>query len=330
MLIGTGKREAAGGTARTAVRGAGVRAAAAVLGGVLLVGVPIAGTAGCGAQRTSGDAGDRPREITAAETALLASAQEELVGRCMERHGFRYWPAAPPTRDELREFPYAVDDLGWARRHGYGGDLQREASRYQRTGPNAQYTKGLSADRRRAYAVTRTGDGTRAVEVTAPNGVDIRQNRTGCLAQAQGRLYGDFREWFRLSTVVTNLPDHSGKIRRTALYGNAVEAWSACMKEKGHTYGSPSGLQTALEKAADGATPREAHRIEVRLATAEAACARSTPLSATVRTLEKHYAEADRAQYGADIDAHRRMQLSALQRARHLVQGSTQNAAHGK
>lgn len=301
------------------------RAAAGVLAGMLMT-----AAAACGARPADGGGSGHepgPRAVTAGETALLETAEEELLRRCMERRGFEYWPAAPPTRDELRDFPYVVDDPEWARGHGYGGDLQRKAAREQRTNRNAAYARSLPAPRQRAYERARSGDGTRAVEVTAPNGADIRQNSTGCLAQAQGELYGDFREWFRLSTIATNLPGRSEAVRRSPRYRGAVTAWSACMKSKGHPYRSPSGLQAALAGAVENATPHEAHRREVRLATAEAACARSTPLSATVRTLVKRQERADREKYGADIDAHGRMRLAALKRARDITGSATQDPA---
>lgn len=58
---------------------------------------------------------------------------------------------------------------------------------------------------------------------------------------------------------------------------------------------------------------------EVRLATAEAACARSTPLAATAHRLTRHYARADQETYGAVIEARDQMRLAALDRARELA-----------
>ncbi|WP_052708644.1 hypothetical protein [Streptomyces sp. WMMB 714] len=217
--------------------------------------------------------------------------------------------------------------MAWARGHGYGGDLQRKAAREQKSNPNAQYANRLPVRRQRAYEAARTGDGTRALEVTAPNGADIAQNRTGCLAWAQGKLYGDFREWFRVSTVSANLPDHSGDIRRDARFRAAVGQWSACMRGKGLPYRNPLHLQKALGPALEGKSAHEAHRIETRLAVSEAVCARSTPLSATVRALTRKYDHVVRDSYGAEIDTRNKMRLSALKRARDLVRGGTQNAA---
>ncbi|MFI0975511.1 hypothetical protein ACH4SP_00620 [Streptomyces sp. NPDC021093] len=300
-----------GGFERKAV---GRRATAAAWGSLLLA---MTATA-CGAGTGDGPA-DRPREPTAAETALLDRAQEELVRRCMKKLGFRYWPAPPSEPDELKDFPLVVDDMAWARRHGYGGDLQQRAEKERRNDPNVAYVQGFSAARQQAYSVARTGDGSRSLEVTAPNGQDVGQDSTGCIAEAEGTLYGDFRAWFRVSVITDNLPDHSVDVRRDARFRRAVEEWSACMAKQGHPYKSPSHLQKELAKLTGGRSRDEAHRTEVLLATAEASCARSTPLAATVRSLTRNHDRAVREKYGSDIDAKRRMQLAALTRAREIT-----------
>lgn len=303
------------------------KAAAAVLGGMLLT-----ATAACGGQAADGAGrAAHAREVTAAETALLAAAEEELVERCMERRGFKYWPAAPPAPDELRDFPYVVDDLAWARRHGYGSDLSREAARLQKSDPNAAYAEGLSPKRRTAYAVARNGDGRRSLRVTIPSGASVGQNSTGCIAESQRQLYGDFQEWFRASTVAGNLPDRGRDVRRDPRMRAAVAEWSSCMKKKGHQYSSPLQLQKSLTKAADGTGADRTRRTEIRLATAEASCARSTRLSATVRALTRHFDRAAGTKYGKYIEARNRMRLAALERARELTpRGTAEDTASGR
>lgn len=238
--------------------------------------------------------------------------------RCMARHGFRYRPSPPATGDELLDFPYVVDDLDWARKHGYGGDLLRKAKQQRTSDPNAVYARGLSPKRRDAFTTTLYGSSTKAVEVTVPSGGAIRQSRTGCLADAQGRLYGDFREWFRVNALAKNLPDRGGELRRSPDFRAAVERWSACMRGLGHPYRSPAHIQRALGSLTKGASPRRVDAIEVRLATAEARCARSTPLSGTVHRLTNELTLPDRQQYDAEIKTRDRMRLAALQRAKEM------------
>jgi hypothetical protein len=282
----------------------------------------LAGTAtACGVAggAEGGDGGEGPappRSATLRELALLDRAEETLVDRCMDRNGFRYHPAPVATRDELRDFPYVVDDPAWARRHGYGGALEREAARERKDNPNAAYVRSLPPDRRRAYRTTLYGDAARALEVTTPTGADIRQSRTGCLAEAQGTLYGGFREWFRVDTVAANLPDHGAELRRAPAYLRAVGRWSDCMTGRGHPYDSPDDLRRELDGRTKDASPGEAHAVEVKLATAEAECARRTPLADTVDRLTRELERPDRVRYRTEIEGRDRMRLVALEQAR--------------
>ncbi|WP_181787511.1 hypothetical protein [Streptomyces phytophilus] len=261
----------------------------------------------------------RPEPARPHELALLDRAEEVLIERCMTRHGFRYRPGPPPAPDELRDFPHVVDDPGWARKHGYGGDLLRKAERQRADNPNAAYVRSLRPEDRKSFHTALYGSGMKAVEVTVPAGGTVSQSRTGCLAEAQGRLYGDFREWFRVRILASSLPDRGGELRRSPDFRAAVGQWSACMRSRGHPYQSPADIQRKLTGLTKGAGTRRADRIEARLATAEAECARSTTLSETVRRLTRELTRPDRQRYSAEIRARDRMRQDALGRAKGLV-----------
>ncbi|MEV0323111.1 hypothetical protein ACIBKX_33685 [Streptomyces sp. NPDC050658] len=190
--------------------------------------------AACGEAPTVDD--DPPRKATGRELALLDRAEDVLVRRCMARHGFRYRTATSVTPDELRDFPHVVDDLAWARRHGYGGGLLRKAQRQRAERPNSAYVQRLSPERRHAYATALSGDGAKAMEITIPSGGTIGQSSTGCLAEAKGNLYGGLREWFRAETLASNIPDHADEVRRHPDFRSAVRQWSDCIRAKGHPY----------------------------------------------------------------------------------------------
>ncbi|MGN5376667.1 hypothetical protein ACQ4WX_00925 [Streptomyces lasalocidi] len=49
------------------------------------------------------------------------------------------------------------------------------------------------------------GTGPAQLSVRLPTGFVVRAHSDGCLAEAQQRLYGDQRRWFRTSTIVNNL-----------------------------------------------------------------------------------------------------------------------------
>ena len=320
---GTGSAAApAGTTAATPVPAAAPgpygKAGRAALCALLLAAATACGVAG---GTEGGDGRNPPRAATPGELALLDRAEETLVEQCMVRGGFEYHPAAPATADERRDFRYVVDDPAWAREHGYGSALDRASARDRKDNPNAAYVRSLPPDRRRAYTTALYGDATKAVEVTVPTGLDVRRSRTGCLAEAQGELYGDFREWFRVDAVAANLPDRAAEVHGAPEFRGAVGEWSDCMARRGHPYRSPDDVQRKLPALTRGASPAEADAVEVELATAEAECARSTPLAATVDRLTRELARPDSEQYAAEIEGRDRMRLTALEetRARELA-----------
>jgi hypothetical protein len=130
-----------------------------------------------------------PRAPSAAETALLARAEQALVEKCLVAKGFRVWttPVAVDTADRL--FPYGLDDVRWAQAHGYGTDQYGVRA----DDPNLRYVQSLPAERQDAYGLALNGGGPSApgVTVTLPNGLVKGHSSAGCVAEADARLYGD-------------------------------------------------------------------------------------------------------------------------------------------
>jgi len=81
---------------------------------------------GTGAAVDAPSSGDRP--VAATDDELLHLASERLIARCMARHGFAYAEQQPPSSTEP-DFRYALDDVGWARKHGYAASTPRELRR---------------------------------------------------------------------------------------------------------------------------------------------------------------------------------------------------------
>ncbi|WP_060887114.1 hypothetical protein [Streptomyces caniscabiei] len=59
------------------------------------------------------------------------------------------------------------------------------------------------------------GAGRTELSLRLPTGHVVRAHTDGCLAEAQRRLYGDQRRWFRTSTVVNNLAPEAAHTDRT-------------------------------------------------------------------------------------------------------------------
>ncbi|WP_328501898.1 hypothetical protein OG828_20005 [Streptomyces sp. NBC_00457] len=280
-----------------------------------------AATAGCG---TEAEPGGHGRELTAAEEVVVRRAEQMLVKECMEEKGFKYWVGALPAVDDLKGDGAFLTDVGWAKRHGYGSRLQKKAQNVHRDDRNNAYAKTLPREERARYSDTLLGSmssGTLTAEL--PTGTTVQTSRDSCLADAKGRLYGDFETWFRAEKTATNLtPLYQSDLVKDRRFTAAVKQWSACMRAAGHDYADPPEAREKLPELTKGLSEEKAYAVEVGLAVAEATCANETPLARTARALDNEYREKRLTRYGDDIAAYERMSLDALARAEEIT-GST-------
>jgi hypothetical protein len=261
------------------------------------------------------------RELTDTERILLERAEDVLTRQCMRRHGFRYHTATPPTVEERQGTGYVLADVAWAREHGYGTRIRDRWLAAKQRNPNVAYYATLSpADRRRYDRALDGGPDRSRVSVKLPTGGTVTSVMGGCTATANEALYGDRATWFRADKVATNLrPLYVPAIMRDTRFTTALAAWRRCMAARGHRYADPPEIRARLPRLTKDLGPDEAHSFEVRLAVAEATCARRTPLLATARALEDHYrAEAARP-YAEDLALHHRLEFRALDRARRIT-----------
>ncbi|MEU4222458.1 hypothetical protein [Actinoplanes sp. NPDC026623] len=257
-------------------------------------------------------------ELTAAESALLDRAELLLIRDCMRRRGFDYLVAPRPARPQYRDFPYVVDDAGWARRHGYGADLQRRRDAAARAEPNTKRLDALAPADRAAELFALNGVAGADTDVTAvlPSGVTTRRSASSCTSEAERGLYGDLPAWYRAERVTENLPGlRVHLVLGDARYRRAAAAWSRCMARAGHRYDEPAQARYAV-LSADPPMPRAQ---EIALAVAEATCADRTGLSATAADLDRRYARVVDDRYAAEIADRRRLQRGALPGAHAIV-----------
>ena len=244
---------------------------------------------------------------------LLERAESLLVRDCMRRRGFDVPAVAPTTLPDDRSFPYVVDDVRWARAHGYGSDIYAEVERVRQADPVLRYLQGLSTPQRRAALASVNGSPSDpSLEAELPSGAVVRRSATSCTSRAQQQLYGDVRAWYRVTKVTENLPPAwISRVLDDPRYAAAVREWSTCMRERGFPYASPT-------EARKGATGRPA---ETDTAVAEATCAGQTGLARIVDRLEARYAAAVRQRFRSDLETKDRLERAALPRARALVTG---------
>ncbi|GAA3007951.1 hypothetical protein Sfulv_51790 [Streptomyces fulvorobeus] len=292
-------------------------------------------TAGCTGAATADPAGaDRPhnaaeagrqgRELTDREEILVRRAEQLLVKECMEKAGFTYWVGALPTVDDLSGNGSFLTDVGWAKRNGYGSRLHAKAQNIQRDDPNSAYAKTLSQEQGVRYSDALLGSPSSGM-LTAelPAGGAVQTPRDSCLADAKGRLYGDFETWFRAEKTATNLtPLYAADLVKDQRFTGAVKEWSACMRAAGHDYADPSQAREKLPELTEGLSEEKGYAVEVDLAVAEATCANKTPLTRRARALETEYRRKQLPHHGDHIAIYQRMSLDALARAE-AITGST-------
>lgn len=266
-----------------------------------------------------GGAGEQVRDLTVAEEVEVDRAEEELVENCMERQGHPYWPAPVASVAERKAGAYVVDDVEWARRYGYGRPFDIAAEKARRSHPNVTYHNALPEQERIRYSRALDGDFDDAISVGLPSGGTIRTPREGCHVEAQERLYGDYPTWFRVKKTVTGLtPLYVPQILQDERLVTAVKAWSRCMNESGNPFGSPDEIRQKRESLVKGMNAAQAQSAEVKLAVAEAECARETSLGETARSLEGEYREKTLRDYPEEFATYQQMSMTALSRARNL------------
>ncbi|MCG5447674.1 hypothetical protein [Micromonospora hortensis] len=249
--------------------------------------------------------------VTAEDRRLLVRAESLLTRDCMVRAGFQLWLGTSPPADELLSFPYVVDDIAWARKHGFGSDLVKAVDARRRTDPNQRYVSGLSPERREAFLAALNGARPEGLEARLPSGGVMRRSAEGCTSETQRRLYGDLAEWYRSSKVVTDLTYlRQRRVLADPAWTAALRPWARCLRQQGHTADTPERLRESV-----GTRGRAD---EIAAAVAEARCAQNG-LAATTRTLDARHGDELTAAYHQDVAAKNRLEHGALPTARAVV-----------
>ncbi|MDQ0946242.1 hypothetical protein QFZ24_000165 [Streptomyces phaeochromogenes] len=260
------------------------------------------------------------RPLTEREQDLLHDAEEQLTVSCMAARGFRRWAVPRRPLPEDRDFPYVIDDVQWAARHGYGSELQARRERLRVNDPNQRYFTSLSAaDRQRAVAALNGAQSADRLEVRMPTGAIAGRVADGCTAQAQQQLYGDLAAWFSADTISGALPAlRQQQVAGDGEFKKAVKKWSTCMRDRGLSYADLYQARAAFTGSSAPDTAAR-QRQEVHTAVAEAECARTSGLTATARSLDRRYDARLGRQYQDSVRDRLRLAHAALPRARALL-----------
>ncbi|MEV8636473.1 hypothetical protein AB0395_32985 [Streptosporangium sp. NPDC051023] len=302
--------------------GADFTGRARLLASAACLAVAALSAAGC----AGGSAERAVAPLSAAETARLAQTELVLTGRCMEAHGFRFDTGTPPAaagEADSRHFVFGVDDIAWAKAHGFAQPDVQEGDLKQEKNPNARYFESLSTARQSEFMKALYGDAkSRRVAVRLPSGHTISASAEGCQADAQEKLYGDFRTWFNNQTITGNLKaEVMPKVLADPRFKARQQQWARCMADAGHPTESIQAFRAAFVAEKARLTEAAATRLERKLAVTEARCVNSTQLSTVGREVQETYTREVFEKHSGTVNRYRAMQRSALSRAQALANG---------
>ncbi|MBQ1072491.1 hypothetical protein KBX06_04810 [Micromonospora sp. C31] len=287
---------------------------------------------GCGAEESS------PDTEAAAVRAQMAwdSAQRQyeevqeierrLVRGCLTKQGFEIFPkeSAPPKKST--DSQRTSTDPVQAARIGYGYDPRRQPS------PDAKANDSEYAKTPDSYkgklTLAKYGPSTDTVSFTTPDGTNVDIPRAGCVGDIRTALYGDLKEFLRLSFTAENLVrmDASRDIEKNPKVLALVDPWRDCVKTAGYpgiqfprdmrdkAKGLYKGIDRNDEKALDAAAANE-----IKIATAEATCTKSVGLDEAVAAARAEGSVKSLAKYEADMVAWNAMALKALAKAQEML-----------
>ncbi|MEU6920707.1 hypothetical protein [Streptomyces sp. NPDC046631] len=168
--------------------------------------------------------------------ALVARAGAKLTQDCMRGFSLRYEPPEVPQDAAATENRrYGISDASLAARYGY------HLAPHPDTAPAGRLTA--------AQSMVLSGEKENGERAHTYNGKKIPEH--GCAGQAAYQT----RARYRAEDAAAVASDIDTRSFQTSLtdekVGAAVKDWSACMKEKGLTYGSP--LESVADRAFTGA-----------------------------------------------------------------------------
>jgi hypothetical protein len=245
---------------------------------------------------------------------LIHDAEQELIRACMARAGFQFVPTPSSTIAAIETWSRRTSTPSWeipsssvARRVGYGYLEERRAQPPDAEAANRKVLAGLSpAQQRRWNDALASSDASHQVTVSIPFGYTASIPSKGCVADAWRRLYGnDLRTWEIVSTIWSNLRGQAGQ-RTTAdkRYTNAAGEWSKCMHDAGYELADPALTRGLVIDDYAHESVDTAHRQELALAKADAACAAVSGIRATGRRLYAAYSQALADQYQGQLLAY--------------------------
>ncbi|GII56062.1 hypothetical protein Pth03_44510 [Planotetraspora thailandica] len=257
--------------------------------------------AGCGTQ-TAG--GQRAEDVAPSPTMLgslphvnsafsqgeetsITLATELVVRRCMAAQGFRYYPfGTSDGQQAVTTYTGFGQTVKEAQKKGYGGD-PRNIPGYNNAliqDANTRYEATLSAADGARYQRALAGNPNDYLQVHYPDGNTEGYPRSGCVTEAQNRLYGSAKAYAKYQ--VNNWYITHGAARTAEVDPRVIDTqkkWVDCVKQAGYAYPNQMAMRNAALDPYAHATGdlTKIREREIQMAVAAASCDEQSGTTAT-------------------------------------------------
>ncbi len=261
----------------------------------------------------------------------VSRARWTLAKECMVRLGFEdlktldidplpAWPRRPAGTGVVLAVLYGSDDFR------YGVQDPEEAARYGYQGARADYERRYrDKDWTLPEYLALTGEFIPNDPKTAHG---HRIPKRGCLGEADRAIYGSNPQDRR--DPVLNLEGKSlEQARKTPAWKKADKAWSACMREAGYHYATPTDAEAGEDRRRQeleqrltepSQDPDRPSALEKRTATADARCKQRTGYVRTVHPIDVRIQNQLIAGHRAKLEAQRRWNEDAVRKAEEILE----------
>lgn len=253
--------------------------------------------------------------------------EKRLVRRCLTKKGFEIFPEESPPQNKAGDKDRSVStDPAEAARIGYGYDPRRKAQQDAVIDDSA-YTKTPDSYKSK-LTVAKYGPESETVSFTTPDGTTVDMPRAGCMGEVRAALYGDLKEFLRLSFTAENLVrmDASNDIDKNPKVLALVDPWRECIKNAGYPgIQFPRDMRDKARDLYKGIAPTDDKALDVaaasekKIATAEATCTKSVGLNEAVAAARAEGSVKSLAKYEADMVAWNDLVRKAMVKAQEML-----------
>jgi hypothetical protein len=253
--------------------------------------------------------------------------EDRLVRRCLTDQGFDIFPEKAPPTGKSGDGQHSVSpDPADAARIGYNLDPRRNPKPTVEA-DNSAYARTSDSYKGR-LTLAKYGPDTDTVSFITPDGTKVETSRAGCLGEVRAGLYGDVKEYLRLSFTADNLVrlNASHEVENDPEVLAVAERWRKCVEKAGYPdMKGPVAMKDKARQLYRGIDPADKTALdaavtsEIKIATADATCTKSVGFGEAVAAARAKGSVKSLAKYEADMVAWSAMVRKALEKAQEML-----------